>query len=108
MDQLDIGKMRHVLTIQSRTVTRDTDGQPINTWTNTTTRRAMIEPNGSTETEVNGKIQAKEKYTITMRYYAFNTTDRLAWGSKVLRITSFSNPDSVKYRTVVQAVEELD
>lgn len=106
---MELGKMRHVVTIQTRSVTRDTDGQPLNSWVDTTTRRAAITPTGSNESIVNGKTLTRQTFDVTMRFYdGLSTTHRLKWGTRILRITDVTNPDAMEVEHSVKCVEEVD
>jgi SPP1 family predicted phage head-tail adaptor len=68
---LPAGSLRHIVTVQSPSSTRDSAGQPISTWTTILTTRAQIESTtGSAYKELvqDGAIAAQSTDVFTLRW----------------------------------------
>ncbi|MGA2650416.1 MAG: phage head closure protein [Terracidiphilus sp.] len=73
MDQciLQPGTLKHLITIQSKSATRDASGQPGSTWTTVLTTRASIESTASLSFKwsfQNSVLAANATDCITLRY----------------------------------------
>jgi SPP1 family predicted phage head-tail adaptor len=81
------GKLRHVVTIKSKTVTQDSYNQEIITWTEVATVRAAIEtPTGNEYLDVESK-GASISHKVTIRYYrSLAPTMIVVWGSRTFEI----------------------
>lgn len=87
--QVQAGKLRHRLALQTRTTTRGPQGQVIETWTTESTRWAAIEPLAGRELIQAQQTQARVTHKITLRYYDGLTTEyRGLKGSKVYHFES--------------------
>jgi SPP1 family predicted phage head-tail adaptor len=65
---MNAGKLRHRVTIQRKTVTRDTQGGNVVTWTDVATVWADVQPVGGSERYGAGQALSDSTYTIVMRY----------------------------------------
>ena len=91
---MDIGKMRHRVTIQSPSSTQDSYGQPTVTWTDAATVWARIETLAAREAEVAQRIYPTAEHKVTMRYRSGVTSDcRLKFGNRYLNVLSVQNPE---------------
>jgi SPP1 family predicted phage head-tail adaptor len=89
---LPAGILRESVTIQSPTEARNSLGESTQTWSDLTTRRAMIEAISYTELERRGQIGGSVSYTVRMRYVPGLTGQmRLRWDSRDGRILYVSS-----------------
>lgn len=86
------GELRHRITIQQKTVVRDTYGGETVTWTNTATVWAAVEPLSGREYFSAQQVQAEVNHRIRIRYRAgITTTMRVLWGTRVFDILAIIN-----------------
>ncbi len=81
-------RLKHLVTLQERSQTQDSFGQPIDTWSDVATLRASIEPLRGRELfaaqQVNGELSTK----ITIRYRSGVSEDmRMVHGDVVYNLT---------------------
>ncbi len=90
---MNIGKLRHRVTVQQMTETRDTTGEVIETWTDVATRWAYVEPMRSSEKDKRGIEAVENTYKVTLRYQAglVTTARRLVYNGQLLDIESVIN-----------------
>lgn len=87
-----IGRLRHRVTIQSVTRTRDSYGDPIETWATTHTVWANIEPQTGRERVAAAQIVAETDVMIRIRYVAgILPTMQVVEGSDVYDILAVRN-----------------
>ncbi|AOR64860.1 phage head closure protein [Pectobacterium wasabiae] len=65
---MNIGKMRHRVTIQNFTTTRDAGGQPIETWNDIATVWAEVSPISGRELVSSGAVSAEATIRVWMRF----------------------------------------
>lgn len=89
---MNIGDLRHKVTIQTKSVTRGTAGQEVETWADTATKWASIEPLTGREYWQAQQINAEMTSKITIRYYfGLTTTNRIKFGTRCFDILSVQN-----------------
>lgn len=103
-----IGKLRHLVSIQTSAETKDTFGQPVLTWTTTAQRYASIEPLSGRELERARQIQPDITHKVTMRHYeGLNTKQRISFDSRIFYITQVLNPEERSLQTSILAIEQV-
>lgn len=90
------GRLRHRVTIQTRSQSVNEYGEPSNSWSELDQVWAAIEPiNGDERVEMQSSArQGHTSHRVTVRYLAnVDATDRVLFGSRVLEIVSVLNFD---------------
>lgn len=88
------GKLRHKVTLQSKSETRDDTGQVFRDWSDTATIYASVEPLSGRELVNAQAIESETTYRITIRHLAGVTTEqRIKFGSRYFEILSVINPE---------------
>lgn len=110
--KLDIGSLRHRVTVQQRTSppTRDSFGEPIQVWSNVAGVWASVEPLTGRELFQAQQVRADLTHRIALRGFAgLNAAERILWGSRVFNLLPPTNPGERGGTTLVEAlaVEEL-
>lgn len=104
----ECGAMRYRIDIQSRTVSQDSYGQAVETWTTVAIRWGRIEPLSGRELWQAQQVRPDLTHKITMRYYAGLTPkERLKFGSRYFEVTSVLNIDEQKRYMVLLCTEQL-
>ncbi len=81
------GDLRHKVTIQQKTITKDTEGIPSETWTDFATVWAAIEPLQGREFFSAQAINAQVTTRIRIRYLAgISPTMRVSYGTRIFDI----------------------
>jgi SPP1 family predicted phage head-tail adaptor len=89
---MQAGKLRHRITIQSPTETRDDHGQAIKTWSTFATVNGSIVPESSREFWSAKQTQADITHLFSIRYLPGVTSRmRIAYGSRVFQIGGVIN-----------------
>lgn len=102
------GKLRHRITVQTRTVSNTGDGGFSESWSNDQTRWARVRPIDHREFKRGEAIEADGRFEIMMRYYAgLDSKARIVWGSRTFNITSVVLVDEINDTHIVLATEEL-
>ena len=84
---MESGKLNRRLQIQSMTVTRDSFGAAIETWTTGSTVWGSIDPLSGTETFASEQIITQSTHVVSIRYRGDVTTEeRLVYGGWVYDI----------------------
>ena len=101
------GKLRHVVTIQSKTVTQDSYNEEIITWTDVATVRAAIEtPTGAEYLDVESQ-GASISHKVAVRYYpGLAPTMIVVWGSRTFEIEAVLE-DNLQRETVLMCNEVI-
>ena len=103
------GKLRHRVTIQSRTVAADTVGHPVETWATLASVSADILPMGGAEPFHSDQFDARVSHDITIRYRTDVTPNmRVVWGSKTLDVEAVMDPDGRRRSLRILALERAD
>lgn len=91
------GRIRHKVTFQRATVTQNTLGEPVRTWSTLATVWASLEPTGGKEKYAAMQVQGEVISLIICRYQSalsdLAINDRITHGSKVYDIKSVINVD---------------
>ena len=78
------GRLRHRITIERLTATKDAHGQPTDTWERLTSRKAAIDQAGGSEYIASDAENSRTVVTIRMRYDSITKTittkDRIVHG----------------------------
>lgn len=86
------GILRHRVSLQSRSETRDAMGGTTFSWATYATRWARIETTGGAESPVGVGVASETTHTVTMRYdstlSAVVPRDRVLFGSRVLDVVA--------------------
>jgi SPP1 family predicted phage head-tail adaptor len=93
---LVIGKLRHRVTIQNVTITRNTRGAEVLTWSNLATVYADIRTVGGQEQVLASQLEvATLLHTVTIRYRSDITPKmRLAWGNRLFEVEAIIERDN--------------
>jgi SPP1 family predicted phage head-tail adaptor len=65
---ISAGALNRRITLQSHSITQDTYGEPLNTWTNVATVWAAVEPLSGRELLAAQAVQSSVTHQITIRY----------------------------------------
>lgn len=103
---IDIGSLRHRVTIQQATETQASDGSVVRTWATYHTGQAEIVPLNGSESYVAQGLSAGIVHRITMRYRSGVVPKmRVIWGDRVFEIITARNIDE-RGRWLVMNCEE--
>jgi SPP1 family predicted phage head-tail adaptor len=84
---MQAGKLRHRVTIQQATETRNTLGEAIKTWSTVATVYASVEPIRGREFFAAEQVQSEISHRVRMRYRSgLAPRMRLLYGSRMLQI----------------------
>ena len=90
-----IGRLRHRITIQTRTQTQDAYGQPSDTWSTLATVWARIEDARGNERLAALQVRAEVSRMVTIRYLSTVTERcRVVWGDRTLEIVEIVVPEN--------------
>lgn len=92
---MQIGRLRHRITIQQQTVTRDAYGGETISWDTYATVWAQVTPASGRERFINAGAQeyATVDYKVRIRYRSdIDPKMRISWGTKILDIESVQDP----------------
>ena len=89
------GTLRHLVTIEQRSTTPDTYGEPAQTWTTLQANQpASIEPLSGRELVNAQAIQADVTHRLRMRYVAgVHTKHRIVFGARIFDIKAVRDVD---------------
>ncbi|MCB9949580.1 MAG: phage head closure protein [Planctomycetaceae bacterium] len=88
------GKLRHLVTIQRRTLSRDAVGQQTESWADLGTTWASVMPTGGTEREYAKQLVSETTHKVVMRYFdGLTSKDRIIHNSRTLNIINIINVD---------------
>lgn len=86
------GALRHKITIQETTESRDSVGSVINTWSTFLTARAELNPRIGKEYFDSDRLNADNTVLFRIRYRTgIGTKQRISWDSRIFNITSLIN-----------------
>ena len=106
---MQAGKLRHLVDIQTNSTTRDTTGQPVASWSDTSTdQRAFIRPLRGNELMIARQVTPQVTHEITMRNPALTHDQRLqeAGGTRTFNILSIINVNERDHEKRILCVEE--
>ena len=91
---MQAGRLRHRITIQTFTTTKDEFGQPVETWDTFDTVWASVEPLTGREYFQAQQTQAEISYRVRIRYLSgVEPTMRVIHGSRTLEILAVLNAE---------------
>jgi SPP1 family predicted phage head-tail adaptor len=103
---MEIGKLRHRIEIQKKTVESDALKQEMETWTPFASCWARVEPLNGREYIAAGQVNAELTARITMRYREGVTSDmRVVCKEKVFEILGVVNTDMRNIELVLMCKE---
>ncbi len=103
---MEAGKLRHRVEVQSRTLTQDSYGDVLPTWTTQATRWAEVVPVSGREVHLAGRITSETTHTVRLRYLSgLDSKWRILWGTRVLEIESVINTDEINWEMVLACKE---
>ena len=101
-----LGSLRHTITIEKNTPTRDDAGGEVNAWTTHAKARARVEPMTGREYVGSEQLTDSTTHKFTLRYVAGVTPAmRISWGSRLFDIQSVINRDERNQVLFIMAVE---
>lgn len=106
---MQAGKLRHLVDIQTNTTTRDTTGQPVSSWADTSTnQRAFIRPLRGNELMIARQVTPQVTHEIIMRNPTLTHGQRLqeAGGTRTFEILSIINVNERDHEKRILCVEE--
>ena len=102
------GRLDKRVTLQSATIARDDNGQPIETFSTVAEIWAAIDPIRGREFFSAQQVSADTTHRLTIRYRAgVSVQNRILYGSRVFRIESVINPLERSERLELMCVETL-
>jgi SPP1 family predicted phage head-tail adaptor len=104
------GKLRHTISIQSRSITRDAGGGAVDTWATVTdgTRPAEVRPISSGERFSDQQLQEVVTHRISCRWLSGITTKhRILFGTRAFDIQSVINWSERDRELTMFCVERL-
>jgi len=91
---MDSGDLKHRITIQYPTITKDATGAPITTWNDSATVWAAIWPVSANEITAANSTTMVISHRIRIRYRSvLRSSWRLKFGSRYFAIISILNPN---------------
>ena len=101
------GTLRHVVTIQTPSVTKNTRGVEVVTWPTSVTVRADVRTLTGRELVANDQVTPIAQHQITLRYRTGITTKhRVVWDGRYFGITAVLESDN-RMRSLVLMCTEL-
>lgn len=109
MRQMKIGKLRHRVTLQEYISSKDSFGAEIETWSDTATVWAGIEPLSGKEYFAAQQVNAEINTKIMIRYRAgVRSTMRVAFQNRLFEILSVINTEEKNQELILMCREVLD
>lgn len=103
-----VGRLRHLLTIQTQTATADGMGGSSVTWTDGDEVWADVRPVSGAERAQADRLMLDVTHKVVMRYRALSaTTQRLVTDGRVFNIASVYDADESQSHLVVLAREDV-
>lgn len=103
-----IGTLNKRVKIQTKTISQGTTGEFIETWADTATRWAAIEPLEGREYWQAQQLNTETTAKITIRHYpGLTTVNRIKFGSRYFDIVSVQNQKEGNKYTVLMCKEVI-
>jgi SPP1 family predicted phage head-tail adaptor len=101
------GQLRHVIKIQRKTVTRDTYGAEVPTWTDVSSSvRANVVPISGSETFNNPQMTSQELKEFHIRYRSgIKLKDRIVYNNITYNIEEIIDEDERRRKLVLTAIK---
>lgn len=97
---MEAGKLRHRITIQQRSSTQDSYGQPLVAWTDVATVWCAIDPLSGRELLAAEAVQSEITHKVVMRYRSgINAKMRVLYGSRIFDIQNVLD-ENERHRTL--------
>lgn len=91
---MEAGKLNRLITLQKRSITRDSIGNGVETWADHSTRWAEVITTGGSEFYAAQRLNAETTAVFKIRYTAaINTLMRIKFGSDLFDILNIADPD---------------
>ena len=100
-----IGRLKHRVTVQSKTTQDGPYGEPQVTWNDVVTTWAAVEPLRGREFFEAQADQSETEVRIVMRHREIATDDRIVHQGKVYDIQSIINPDEVDHMLEIMCTQ---
>ena len=105
---MQAGLLRKRLTLQQRSKSQDSYGQPLLTWSDVATVWGEIVPLSGSESVSADSLQASTSHQITIRYRSgVNTALRIKYGVRLFDIQNVLNPDERNKTLTLLCIEGL-
>jgi SPP1 family predicted phage head-tail adaptor len=105
---MQAGKLRHRVTIQSKTHTTDDFGGPAETWADTAVVWAAVEPLQGRELANAQTVNTETTTKITMRFTTVLPSDRIIFEGRFYNLQSIIDEESQHRFLVIMASEGLN
>jgi len=108
---MQIGRLRHRITIQQQTVTRDAYGGEVIAWSDVATVWALLTPVRGQERQLTAaaQVQATMIYQVRIRYRAdIHPKMRILWGTRVMDIEHMVDPTGRTAETIMLCRDVLE
>lgn len=105
---MDSGRLRHRVSIQKATETRDAAGGVIQSWATVAKRWASIQPATGKERIEADQVESRITHKITMRHYTNLSPEyRIEHNGRLFGVVSVANLDDRGIFNEVMALEDL-
>lgn len=103
------GELRHRITVEQKSVTRNDYGEEIASWSEFATRWADAAALDGTESFSRDQKFAEATHRFRLRYLdGVDAEMRVSWRGRTFDIVSALDPDGMKRETVIVATERTD
>lgn len=103
------GKLRHLVTVQRKSLTTDDYGGPVETWADVATARASVEPMQGRELASAQTVNDETTTRITMRYLiGVTTADRITFEGRYYNLQSVIDPELRHRELIIMASDGLN
>lgn len=105
---MEIGTLRHRVTIEDFTVVQDAFGEEVKTWQTFATRWGSVEPLRGRERWNAQQVHAEVTHRVTMRWLSgLSPTMRVVHDGRNLDIDSIINPDERREMVELMCIERV-
>lgn len=102
------GTLRHVVEVQTKTITQNTIGEGIETWATSYTRRCSVEQLSGNEAMVAAQVTAGATHKVTMRHdKGLTTANRLKFKGRYFDINAINNVDEMNHEMILICKESV-
>lgn len=102
------GKIRHRVSIQRKTISQNSIGEGIESWSELCKRWASIEPASGSEVVIGDQINGTVTHIVTMRYLGGLTSkDRVTFNGRNFDINGVVNTDERNIETILACREAV-
>lgn len=105
---MEAGKLNRLITLQKRSITRDSIGNGVETWADHSTRWAEVITTGGSEFYAAQRLNVETTALFKIRYTtAINTLMRIKFGERLFDILSVVDPDGRRVFLNISAKERM-